>query len=115
MKLLGKKRKVLSVAPFDLTCVVFWTDCKYKGLNMMETAGFMNGLVSVIGVYVGIFILIAVSYVMMQNSHRMDNIIREGGRHVITKLMGLLVMAIAIQFMINGVIDIIPNLLAAAL
>ena len=34
-----KKRKVLSVAPFDQTCVVFWTDCKYKGHNMMETAG----------------------------------------------------------------------------
>ena len=34
-----KKRKVLSVAPFDHTCVVFWTDCKYKGLNMMDTAG----------------------------------------------------------------------------
>ncbi len=85
-----------------------------EALNMMETTGFMNGLVSVIGVYAGIFILILITYIMMLNSQRLDNVIKEGGRHVITKLMGLLVMAIAIQFMINGVVDIIPTLVAAA-
>jgi multiple antibiotic resistance protein len=85
-----------------------------EALNMMNTAGFINGLLSVLGVYAGIIILAVASYFMMINSRRIDDVLKEGGRHVITRLMGLLVMAIAIQFMINGVIDIIPDLIAAA-
>ncbi|UCD02822.1 MAG: MarC family protein [Candidatus Aenigmatarchaeota archaeon] len=85
-----------------------------EALNMMSTVGFMSGLLSVFGVYAGILTVVVISYLMMVNSQRIDDIVKEGGRHVITRLMGLLVMAIAIQFMINGVIDIIPDLIAAA-
>lgn len=86
-----------------------------EAVNMIETAGFVNGFVSMLGIYGAIAILIAVSYLMMVNSERIDKLIKEGGRHIITRLMGLMVMAIAIQFMINGVVDIIPTLVAAAL
>lgn len=85
-----------------------------EAINMMNTVGFLNGLISIMGIYLAIFILIVVSYLMMRYSERIDNVVKEGGHHIITRLMGLLVMAIAIQFMINGVIDIIPDLIAAA-
>ena len=35
--------------------------------------------------------------------------VKEGGRKVLTRLMGLLVMAISIQFIINGIKDILPE------
>lgn len=85
-----------------------------EAINMMNTAGFLNGLISIMGVYLAIIILMIVSYFMMLYSQKIDKVIKEGGHHIITRLMGLLVMAIAIQFMINGVIDIIPDLIAAA-
>ncbi len=67
------------------------------------------GLLSVLGVYIGIFVTIFVSFRMMINSERIDRFLGEGGRSVITRLMGLLVMAISIQFVINGIKDILPE------
>jgi multiple antibiotic resistance protein len=64
---------------------------------------------SVLGVYIGIFVTIFVSFRMMINSERIDRFLGEGGRSVITRLMGLLVMAISIQFVINGIMDILPE------
>lgn len=100
-----------TAGPGTIVTVVLLTS---EALNMMTVTGLLNGLVATLGVYLGIFILMMVSYLMMVNSQRIDKLLKEGGRHVLTRLMGLLVMAIAIQFMINGVIDIIPALVAAA-
>ncbi|NLX46888.1 MAG: MarC family protein [Euryarchaeota archaeon] len=67
------------------------------------------GALSTLGVYIGIFVTIFVSFNMMTNSERIDRFLGEGGRNVVTRLMGLLVMAISIQFVINGVMDILPD------
>jgi len=34
----------------------------------------------------------------------------EEGLHVITRLMSIIVLAIAVQFMISGIVEIIPTL-----
>ncbi len=96
-------------------CIVTVVLLMTEALNMTVTDGFLNGIFSALGVFVGIIMLAVVTYTMMVNSERISKVVKEGGLHIITRLMGLLVMAIAIQFMINGVIDIIPDLIAAAL
>ncbi len=85
-----------------------------EALNMISINGPADALTAMAGVYIGIAALIAVTYAMMVNSDRIDAVVKEGGRHVITRLMGLLVMTIAIQFMINGVLDIVPDIINAA-
>lgn len=59
-------------------------------------------------VFGGIGIAILLSYLVMAYSEKINAVLKEGGRAVMTKLMGLIVMAISIQFIINGIKDAIP-------
>lgn len=88
-----------------VTVVVLMSEAQ----NIMRANDFVIGSISVLGVYLGIAAIIIASYFMMIKSENINKIFREGGRKVVTRLMGLLVMAIAIQFIINGIKDVIPE------
>jgi multiple antibiotic resistance protein len=77
--------------------------------NISDNYGFSTGLLTMLGVFIGITVVIIVSYMMMSRSEFIDARLKEGGRNVVTKIMGLVVMAIAIQFFINGIKDILPE------
>ena len=53
--------------------------------------------------------VLLISYLMMINSEKIERKVKERGRKVVTRLMGLIVMAIAVQFVINGVKDLLPE------
>ncbi|MBU0953046.1 MAG: MarC family protein [Nanoarchaeota archaeon] len=93
-----------------ITTVVLMTEAT----ALLQTYGYTIGILSMTGVFVGIIVTLLISYLMMVNSQRVNKVFKEGGRLVVTRLMGLIVMAIAVQFFINGIVDIIPQLLAAA-
>ena len=80
-----------------------------EAMNRFNGNGTTLGALSVVGVYLGIIVTIFVSFRMMINSERIDRFMGEGGRNVVTRLMGLLVMAISIQFVINGIKDLLPE------
>ncbi len=80
-----------------------------EAINAIDAQGPLVGGLAILGVYLGIAITIFVSFNMMVQSERIDRFFGEGGRNVITKLMGLMVMAISIQFIINGIKDILPE------
>jgi multiple antibiotic resistance protein len=73
-----------------------------------------TGIIAISGVYIGIAVTLVVSYFMMSRSENIDKRLKEGGRRVVTRLMGLLVMAIAVQFIINGIKDVLPEFLEIA-
>jgi multiple antibiotic resistance protein len=93
-----------------VTVVVLMSEAQH----ILNNNDFATGLISVIGVYIGIIVVIAVSYLMMSRSEQIDKRLKEGGRNVVTKLMGLIVMAIAIQFIINGMKDVLPEFIEIA-
>jgi len=80
-----------------------------EAMNLLEVQGALVGSLAIIGVYIGIGVTVFISYNMMIRSERIDRFFGEGGRNVVTRLMGLLVMAISIQFVINGIMDILPE------
>lgn len=80
--------------------------------NIMHSINFATGLLCILGVFLGIAACIGVTYVMLAKSDVIDGVLKEGGRRVVTTLMGLIVMAIAIQFFINGIKDILPEFVA---
>ena len=80
-----------------------------EAMNLLTEHGALAGGLAVLGVYLGIAVTIIVSYNMMVQSEHIDRFFGEGGRKVVTRLMGLLVMAISIQFVINGIKDILPE------
>jgi len=77
--------------------------------NLMGTIDTITGVLAMMGVVAGILVTVGVSYLMMTRSEKIDTVLREGGRKVVTRLMGLMVMAISIQFIINGIKDILPE------
>ncbi len=64
-------------------------------------------------VVVAIVIAMGISLYVMLQSPRVYGFLGEGGRQVVTRVMGLIVMAIAIQFIINGALDIVPDFVNA--
>ena len=61
-------------------------------------------------VFVAIGIGIAVSYFGMIYSPKLFKVLGRDGLHVMSTLMAIIVLAIAIQFIINGIIAVIPFL-----
>lgn len=87
-------------------------------LLISDAASFMGGeswapaVVAFAGVYLAIGITIYVSYLMMVESEAIYERFKEEGHVVLTRLMGLIVMAIAVQFIINGIKDVLPEFMA---
>jgi multiple antibiotic resistance protein len=73
-----------------------------------EAYDWMTAIVGYIGVFIGIGATVFVSWLVMDKSEAIDNRLGEG-RAIVTRLMGLIVMAIAIQFIINGIKDVTPE------
>jgi len=86
-----------------------------SGAQGMFASGALVGSVAVIGVFAGIFAVIAVSYLAMKHSERVFSVLGQEGRKVVSRLMGLIVLAISVQFIINGIGDILPELVRAAM
>lgn len=61
-------------------------------------------------VYVGIVAGILVSYIGMRYSTRLFKHLGENGLRVVTAIMAIIVLAIAVQFVINGVSDAISKI-----
>jgi len=66
-------------------------------------------------VFVGIFAGILISYVGMRYSSRMFRLLGDEGLRVITALMSIIVLAMAVQFVINGVAEAISQILGPKL
>ncbi len=99
-----------TAGPGTITTVVLLMS---EALNLHGAHGLLTTIASAAGVFIGIAVTIVISYLMMVNSERIDA--RLGtGRKVVTRLMGLIVMAIAVQFIINGIKDVIPEFIEAA-
>ncbi len=61
-------------------------------------------------VFVGIFAGVAVSYLGMTYAPKILKFLGEEGLRVITRLMSIIVLAIAVQFIISGIAETIPKL-----
>jgi len=100
-----------TTGPGTIVTIVIWMT---EAQNIIWNDDVFTGILAVLGVYIGIGVTLVVSYFMMARSEKIDARLGEGGRRVITRLMGLLVMAIAVQFFINGIKDIIPDFVEVA-
>ena len=74
-----------------------------------------NSFLEVSFVFVGIFAGILISYVGMRYSSRMFGLLGDEGLRVITALMSIIVLAMAVQFVINGVAEAISQILGPKL
>jgi len=70
-----------------------------------------SGVVEWSFVFVAILAAVLLSYVAMLYSDRLAAVLGKEGLHVVTKIMAIIVLAIAVQFLINGVTDVASHIL----
>lgn len=71
-----------------------------------------GNLADVSFVYFAIFLAISLSYIAMVYSTRLFALLGDEGLRVITALMSIIVLAIAVQFLVNGITDAFHSLTA---
>ncbi|MFQ6068314.1 MAG: MarC family protein [Candidatus Bathyarchaeia archaeon] len=62
-------------------------------------------------VFIGITIGILVSYLGMKYCSKISSFVSEEGLHAVNQLMAIIVLSIAVQFVINGISEAIPQIL----
>ncbi len=72
-----------------------------------------EGLAGTVAVFAGIIIALAISYVGMLYGPMVFSYVGEEGLRVVPKLLAVIVLAIAIQFIINGIAAAMPQILSS--
>jgi len=70
-----------------------------------------NNIIEASFVFVAIFVGVALSYLGMTYTQKISSLLQEEGLRVTTKLMSIIVLAIAIQFIISGIAETIPQIM----
>lgn len=58
-----------------------------------------------------ITIAMIMNYIVLINSEWIHKMLKENGIRILTKLMGVIVCSVGIQFIVNGIVDLIPFIL----
>ncbi|WP_292520900.1 MarC family protein [Methanoculleus sp.] len=113
--MLGTKGETYSAADLENVAVVplaFPLSCGPGTITtVILLASGPEGIYGLLAVLLGIIVALSISYIGMLYGPRIFSLIGEGGLRVVPKLMAIIVLAIAIQFMINGIAAAMPQLL----
>mgnify|MGYP000662125204 FL=1 len=67
-------------------------------------------MVSTAAVFVAIGVTIVVSFLLLRGAVRAERFLSTTMRHALERVMGLLLAAVAVEFMIGGLRDLLPTL-----
>jgi len=112
----GNSARDISLIPMAIPFIsgpgtIVTTVVLMSGAQGLGGGDMIIGIVASMGVFLAIAITIAVSYLGMKHSERVFRVLGEDGGKAMSKLMGLIVLAIAVQFIINGIGDVLPDLI----
>lgn len=63
-------------------------------------------------IYLSIIATMGISYVMLWQAHRVARLLGATGMNVLSRLMGMILAAIAVQFVLDGITNALPGLTA---
>jgi multiple antibiotic resistance protein len=82
--------------------------------TVMVLAGEARGVPSMIVLLAAIVIAIATVWLMMRHAARIGRLLGPSGLNITTRLMGLILATVAVQFVIHGIESVLPEVLAHA-
>lgn len=81
-----------------------------NGIMLMDQA---NSLAMVITLFVSIFVIYLLTYIILRTSSRLLPFLGETGTNVMMRLMGLILMVIAVECFVSGIKPILTDIIAA--
>ncbi|MBR9675884.1 NAAT family transporter [Candidatus Woesearchaeota archaeon] len=73
-----------------------------------DNPGFTNYFL----IFLALLINMALMYVILRNSDDVKSFLKERGIRVLNKVMGIIIMALSVQFIINGIAQVLPTILS---
>ena len=64
--------------------------------------------------FLAIVVVLVIVFVMLRNAARIQKFLGRSGLNITTRLMGLILAAVAVQFVVHGVEAVLPEIVAAA-
>lgn len=117
LKMLNPEQREYSIGKFDDIAVVPLAFPLTAGPGAVTTVMLLvseaKNIVNVSFVFMGIAVGVLLSYVALIYSPKLSRLLGDEGLQVVTKLMSIIVLAIAVQFVINGSVDAISQILVA--
>jgi multiple antibiotic resistance protein len=81
--------------------------------TVIVLAGEAHAVLHMAVLFIAIVIAMAIVFVMLRNAARIQKFIGPSGLNITTRLMGLVLAAIAVQFVIHGIESALPEVAAA--
>jgi multiple antibiotic resistance protein len=80
--------------------------------TVMVLAGEAGSMMNVGILLLVILLSVFIAYMMLAHSQLLLRVLRQTGTKILTRIMGLIMSVIAVQFVINGLSDVVPFILA---
>jgi multiple antibiotic resistance protein len=74
--------------------------------SVMVLVGQVDNRWQMVAILVSIFITAAICYLVLGNSDRVARVMGETGVRILVRIMGLLLVALAVQYFVNGMVDL---------
>jgi multiple antibiotic resistance protein len=81
--------------------------------TVIVLAGEAHATFNMVILFLAIVVVLAIVYAMLRNAARIQKFLGPSGLNITTRLMGLVLAAVAVQFVIHGVESVLPEIAAA--
>ena len=78
--------------------------------TVIVLSGEAHGAPSMAILFLAIVVVMAIVFFMLRNAARIQRFLRPSGLNITTRLMGLVLAAVAVQFVIHGALSLIPEI-----
>jgi multiple antibiotic resistance protein len=81
--------------------------------TVIVLAGEAHAMPNMAVLFLSILVVMVIVYVMLRNAARIQRFLGPSGLNITTRLMGLVLAAVAVQFVVHGVASVMPEVVAA--
>ena len=80
---------------------------------MVVKASYQNPIEGQIAIILAVLLVCVVLWLFLKSATKISNVLGQTGMNIVTRIMGLLMLGVGVEFMAQGIGEMFPGLLAA--